>query len=128
MAQPPPLTPEQVAESLAEAQHYLDVQNYGAALPLFQRAADAGNATAMFMLGNLYHKDKNYGKAIEWYQNAADAGNKDAMYNLGYLYEDRYRNGVALDLDYEMAREWYKKAAAAGNTDAKKRLDRLRGK
>jgi hypothetical protein len=126
----PPLTPQpttptstpSAAESLDQAQRYLDMKDFANALPLLQKAADGGNTSAMNKLGDLYYDGRgvaqDYGKAREWYQKAVDAGNTDAMYNLGVLYE--YGRGVAQD--YGKAREWYQKAADAGNTDAKQAL------
>jgi TPR repeat protein len=110
--------PEQVADWLAKAQRYIDAGNYAEALPLLQRAADADNATAMFILGGLYRQGQgvaqDYGKAREWYQKAAAAGNSVAMCNLGIL----YNNGDGVAQDYGKAREWFQKAATARNSVA----------
>jgi TPR repeat protein/formylglycine-generating enzyme required for sulfatase activity len=118
---PQPTTPSpspSAAESLAQAQRYLDTKDFAKALPLLQKSADEGNATAMNNLGTLYGDGKgvarDYGKAREWYQKAADAGHTDAMYNLGVLYE--YGSGGPRE--YVKARKWYQKAADAGHTDA----------
>jgi TPR repeat protein len=133
------VSPLASAESLAQAQRYLDVNNFAEALPLLQKAADAGNATAMYNLGWLYEYgyakgvarnyggigvDRDFGKAREWYQKAADAGDKDAMYNLGLL----YYYGIGVDRDFGKAREWHQKAADAGNADAKEALKHLKSK
>jgi hypothetical protein len=70
------------AESLAQAQRYLDTKDFANALPLLQKAAAGGNPSAMNNLGDLYYYGRgvaqDYGKAREWYQKAADAGNTDA--------------------------------------------------
>ena len=113
------------AESLAQAQRYLDTKDFTNALPLLQKAADAGNPVAMKNLGWLYRDGlgvaQDYDKAREWYQKAADAGNAFAMNNLGWLYQHGY--GVAQD--YGKAREWYQKAADAGYPVAMNKLGYL---
>jgi TPR repeat protein len=118
---PQPTTPTSTptaAESFAQAQRYLDTKDFANALPLFQKAADGGNTSAMNKLGDLYYDGKGVaqdsGKAREWYQKAADAGNAIAMTNLGWL----YGNGKGVAQDSGKAREWYQKGADAGNTDA----------
>ena len=64
-------------------------QDYRKARKWYQRAADAGDATAMNNLGVLCHEGQgvtqDYGKAREWYQKAADAGNAMAKQNLRRL-------------------------------------------
>jgi TPR repeat protein len=114
------------AESLAEAQRYLDTRDFAKALPLLQKVADAGNTEAMLHLDWLYEFGttgvaKDYGKAREYYQKAANAGNTGTMYRLGWLYED----GKGGAKDDGKAREWYQKAADAGDTNAKEALARL---
>jgi len=125
---PQPTTPTSTpsaAESLAQAQRYLDAKDFAKALPRLQKSAEAGDTDAMYKLGWLYGNGKgvaqDYDKAREWYQKAADAGNPVAMNNLGVL----YRNGKGVAQDYDKAREWYQKAAEAGNTDAKQALAHL---
>src|SRR5208282_6041829 len=113
-----PSSTSSAAESLAQAQRYLDTKDFANALPLLQKAAAGGNTSAMNKLGDLYYDGKgvaqDYGKSREWYQKAADAGNAVAMTNLGWLYE----NGKGVAQDYDKAREWYQKGGDAGNTDA----------
>jgi len=82
------------------------------------KAADAGDAEAMYNLGLLHANGKgvaqDYGKAREWYQKAADAGNALAMNNLG----DLYYYGKGVTRDYGKACEWYQKAADAHEATA----------
>ena len=53
-------------------------------------AANQGNATAQYNLGNLYTNgkgiEKNYIKAAEWYKKAANQGYTDAQCYLGNCY------------------------------------------
>lgn len=77
------------AELLAEARHYLGAKDYTQALPILQKAADAGNAEAMNALGWLYETGRgvtqDYAEAREWFQKAADAGNAEAKQALSWL-------------------------------------------
>ena len=53
----------------------------------YRKAAEKGDAEAMFNLGVMYAKGRGVGKdekkAVEWYQKAADKGHAGAMFNLG---------------------------------------------
>jgi TPR repeat protein len=84
-------------------------------LVLTTRAAEEGDANAMYNLGLEYKDGKgvaqDYDKARQYFQKAADAGNPGALYNLGRLY--LYVQGVAVD--YNKARELFQKGADAGN-------------
>jgi TPR repeat protein len=108
-----------------QVERYFNVKDYAKALPLLYKAAGAGNASAMFKLGCLYHTGggvgRDYAKAREWYQRAANAGSAVAMYNLGVL----YATGRGIGRDYAKAREWYQKGADAGNRDAMNNLGAL---
>jgi uncharacterized protein len=71
-------------------EHGLGVaQDYDKAREWYQKAADAGNTDAMYILGVLYEYGygvaQDYDKAREWYQKAADAGNNDAKQALAHL-------------------------------------------
>jgi uncharacterized protein len=56
-------------------------QDYCNAREWFQKAADAGNAYAMYGLGWMYEKGEgvilDYTKVLDWYQKAAAAGSAD---------------------------------------------------
>jgi TPR repeat protein len=70
------------AELFVEAKRYLDAMDDAKALPLLQRAAEAGNAEAMRELGYLY-KDgdgvtQDRAQARSWFKNASDAGDLQA--------------------------------------------------
>jgi TPR repeat protein len=106
------------------SEHYLGLlyrdgkgvaQDYGEALQWFQKAVDAGSASAMRHLGLLYYEGegvaRDYDKAYQWYEKAADAGDRYAMYNVGFL----YANGNGVAQDYVKARARFQKAVAAGD-------------
>jgi len=107
-----------------DAKDYADGKDYAKALPLWQKAADAGNADAMNSLGDLYYYGRgvaqDYAQARNWYQKAAAAGNPAAMFSLGWL----YKNGQGVAQDLAKAREWFKKADA-GDAAAKQKASEL---
>jgi TPR repeat protein/CHAT domain-containing protein len=75
-------------------------------------AAEAGDATAMFSVGQaLYpaHPDA----ARHWYEQAARAGHARAMFNLGAILEKS---------EPAAATDWYEAAASRGDTDAMRNL------
>ena len=107
-------------EWLAEAKRYIETEKYQKARPLLRKAAEAGNADAMYHLGGLYEGGfigvrgaQAEAKAREWYQKAADAGNDSGHVRLGRVL--RVRMGRFAQ-DYGKARQWYQKAADAGDT------------
>ena len=93
-------------------------QDYTKSLEWYNKAANAGNATAMYSIGYMYDYgegvEQDYSKALEWYNKAANAGNSAAINNIGYMYE--FSEGV--EQDYSKALEWYNKAVNAGNAAA----------
>ena len=70
-------------------------KDYIEAARWFRRAADLGEATAMYSLGNLYMSGsgvtKDYGETVRWYRKAADLGDVNAMDALAAL----FINGLA---------------------------------
>jgi uncharacterized protein len=95
---------------------------YGAALFEWQKLAEAGDAKAQYMLGQMYKDgkgvDRNSGEAIRWFRKSAEGGNPSAGYWLGQLYE----NGDGVQRNGQEAARWYKLAAEAGNVAAIQRL------
>jgi hypothetical protein len=61
------------------------------ALAIWQGAADAGDAEAQTVIGEIYEKGlgttPDYVRAASWYRKAADQGHARAQFNLGTLYE-----------------------------------------
>ncbi|KAH3764274.1 sel1 repeat family protein [Pelomyxa schiedti] len=86
------------------------------AVELYQRAADAGDTTAMYNLAVCYDNgdgvEKDTQKAVTLYQRAADAGNTSAMCNLGVGYENGYGKDIKKTVTL------YKRAADAGHATA----------
>lgn len=103
-----------------------DFQNYSKdinlAVELFQKAADAGNAEAMFYLSICYNVGsgvvKNYEKAFEWLKKSAEAKSIHAM----FLLSEYYYKGIRVPKDDTKAFEWEKKAAEAGHVPSMSNL------
>ena len=97
----------------------------GPEVAVIYRNAQAGDADAMYRLGQIYATgsaaQKDYKEALRWYQKSAAKGNADAMYRLGEAYERG--NGVREDI--QQAVHWYDEATLRGNKSAKAALDRL---
>ena len=83
-------------------------QDYAAALPLLAQAADAGDAEAQCMLGNIYQLGLggvavDELKAIAWYHRAANQGYGVATSNLaGMIWPVSSEAAAAL---YQLARQ-----------------------
>ncbi|WP_072934762.1 dynamin family protein [Schwartzia succinivorans] len=137
-------------EMYRKAEQYYQRHSFAEAVKWYRKAAEAGNADAMYHLGYAYEygsgvkKDKIeaekwYKKAagagsefakrrikgieLEIYSKATEAGNADAMANRGYVYD----YGVGVEKDKAEALKWYKEAIKAGCNDAtvKKRIKEI---
>jgi hypothetical protein len=77
------------ADDLNEANKLLNAKEYGRALPIYARLAEAGSAEAQFRLGEMYWfgdgTAPDLKKAAAWFQKSAAAGNKDAVESLESL-------------------------------------------
>lgn len=95
------------------------------ALDLFLKAADKGNASAMFSLGALYgggnHMQADCVEAQKWFMKAAELGHPKAQLMLG-----RYLSrGLAGVTDLDQARTWFEKALQGGEKEAEIELEGL---
>ena len=92
--------------------------DYAAARPLFEQAAELGNADALNELGLMYNDgngvEQDYTKARTYYEQAAELGSQYAMCNLGWMYE----HGQGVEADGKKAAAFYEQAAELGNADA----------
>jgi localization factor PodJL len=92
------------------------VKNPAEARRWYERAAQAGDRSAMHNLGLYYFEGsggpKNTAAAAEWFRRAALAGLTDSQYNLGRLYEE----GLGVSQNPSEAYKWYI-LAARGGTD-----------
>lgn len=89
------------------------------AFRLFHRAAEQGNADAMFRLANCYGlafgTDCDLEKSSNWFRKAAELGNPFAQCAVAMEY--------AIDGNYEEAARWYRLAAEQGNEFSQRELD-----
>lgn len=82
------------------------------ALDLYQQAADLGNVSAMFRLGQIQSCEfHNETKAFEWYSKCMDAGFIPAYSVLG----DHYYDGIGTTVDTMKAIELFQKGVDAGD-------------
>jgi hypothetical protein len=87
----------------------------GAAFEKLIDAAESGDSTAQYELGNYYLTDggrfgPDFFQAAAWLRKAADQGSADAQTDLGVCYFD----GKGVDQDQTTAIMWYRKAAEQG--------------
>lgn len=118
-----PETPR-FAYHMGRAYHALD--DYEKAVPWFRKAAEAGYAPAMSILGVFYAGGggvpRDYDEAVSWYRKSAALGYSVAMYNLGI----RYADGIGVGgQDYPQAVHWFERAAALDHTGAMEALGYL---
>ena len=80
----------EAAALVEQAFELLDAEDYDAAIPLFQKAADMGDASAQNALGNCYVEglgvEQSDEEAIRYYQLAADQGYVGAQCNLALCF------------------------------------------
>ena len=95
-------------------------QNYHYLLPLYKKAARAGNSYAQNNLAVCYERGEyvsvDLKKAVRLYATAAKAGNPHAMYNLARCYD----KGIGVEKDKEKAKQFYVMAATMMNKDKNK--------
>ena len=101
----------------------LDAANdHDAAVPHFEFAASAGNASAMNSLGVMYNEGlgvaQSDAEAIRWYRASAEAGNANGMANLGVMYKD----GRGVMQDHAEAVRWYRASAESGSASGARNL------
>ena len=123
-------------DALYTLAHHYHVDDYFSSLPLskrvetarglYQRAVNAGNKAAYYVLGYMYKSgqlgDQLRCRAIDYLEKAASFGNSMAYVHLGEMYENGW--GVAIDL--EKALEYYRRTGIS--YDYKVRLQRVEHK
>ena len=86
-------------------------KDYAKAVSWYRKAADAGNAAAMYNLGYMYVNGlgvaRNCDEGAVWTRKAAEAGFPEAECEMGYLYQ----NGLGVGKDSSQAVAWYRKSA-----------------
>lgn len=81
----------------------------------FRMAAEHGNSTAAYKLGEAYEEGiglpKDPIQALDWYRRAASHGDKYAELRIGYFYQ----KGIVVPRDPAAAIVWYRKSLENGN-------------
>ena len=94
-------------------------------LDAVRQAAEQGDATAQFNLGNMYANGegvpKDAAESVKWFRLAAEQGHADAQFYLGV----RYANGKGVLKDSVLAHMWLNIAGASGNEAAWEPRDNL---
>jgi len=94
---------------------YYNQQKPETALEYFKRAAQKGNASAMFCIGKLYWSGKGVPMerktAAKYFKTAADHGNVEAMVTTAWL----YYKGDVVPKNLDQARVYYRMAAENGD-------------
>lgn len=114
------------AEDYAAGLAAFNQGEYKAALKVFKRLAEQGNADAQLKLGQMYHyglgTKEDDPLAFSWIRKAAEQANADAQFQLANMY--LYGFGVPkkeTDPDLQ-AVQWFFKAALQGHADAQYNL------
>ena len=81
------------------------------AFELFQKAADLGNAVAMYNIGYFYSSMNNFEQAVYWFKKATEHGDSKAINRLGMIYQSVFG-------DYQTALKYYRQGTDQGNADS----------
>ena len=96
-------------------------------LDTVRQAAEQGDATAQFNLGNMYANGEGVpqddAEAVRWYRLAAEQGLASAQLNLGVM----YATGDGVPEDKAETVQWYRQAAEQGLTEAQYNLGVMYG-
>ena len=97
-------------------------QDYAQAVAWYRKAADQGNASAQYNLGNAYGLGQgvpqDYAQAAAWYRKAAEQGHADAQFNLGAA----YGIGEGVPEDYVESHKWLNLAASRASAEKQKQF------
>ena len=99
-------------------------QDYTQAINWYKKAAEEGNLTAMYNLGNVYlFSDgvQDYDQGKTYTEKAAAGNNPDAIYQMGII----YRDGLGVKMDPVAAYAWFATSARAGIPEGSKSRDEV---
>lgn len=92
--------------------------DYKTALDAFKSLAKKGDATAQYLLSELYYKglgvSQDYYEAAKWCESAMQNGDDSALIRLGIM----YKNGHGFTQNYSLAVEWLRRAAKKNFAEA----------
>ena len=96
------------------AEYYMDKFDAENTKKWLENAAERGEVSSMYDLGQLYEEEKNYEEAEKWYKKALGKNYMIPLSRLGNIYEKKG--------DYKEAEKWYKKGVQNDNRGAIKSL------
>ena len=96
------------------AEYYMDKFDAKNTKKWLENAAERGEVSSMYDLGQLYEEEKNYEEAEKWYKKALGKNYMIPLSRLGNIYEKKG--------DYKEAEKWYKKGVQNDNRGAIKNL------
>ena len=96
------------------AEYYMDKFDAENTKKWLENAAERGEVSSMYDLGQLYEEEKDYEEAEKWYKKALGKNYMIPLSRLGNIYEKKG--------DYKEAEKWYKKGVQNDNRGAIKSL------
>ena len=96
------------------AEYYMDKFDVENTKKWLENAAERGEVSSMYDLGQLYEEEKDYEEAEKWYKKALGKNYMIPLSRLGNIYEKKG--------DYKEAEKWYKKGVQNDNRGAIKNL------
>lgn len=115
----------ETAALVEQAWAAMEAEDYETAVPLLQKAADLGDATAQRQLGACYGAglgiQRDEKEAVKYFQLAADQGDIPAKYNLAFCYLE----GTGVAQDTGKAEELLLSCADQGVTPAQYKLGEM---
>ena len=96
------------------AEYYMDKFDAENTKKWLGNAAERGEVSSMYDLGQLYEEEKDYEEAEKWYKKALGKNYMIPLSRLGNIYEKKG--------DYKEAEKWYKKGVQNDNRGAIKSL------
>ena len=96
------------------AEYYMDKFDAENTKKWLENAAERGEVSSMYDLGQLYEEEKDYEEAEKWYKKALGKNYMIPFSRLGNIYEKKG--------DYKEAEKWYKKGVQNDNRGAIKSL------
>ena len=92
------------------AEYYMDKFDAKNTKKWLENAAERGEVSSMYDLGQLYEEEKDYEEAEKWYKKALGKNYMIPLSRLGNIYEKKG--------DYKEAEKWYKKGVQNDNRGA----------
>jgi TPR repeat protein len=114
-----------LADRFADAERAMAAKRYTDAVAIVRPLADAGDARAQVMLGDLYADGRGIARderaAASWYEKAALQGETGAQLKLAVM----YAKGIGVNRNNNLAYVWYGTAARLGSHPAKLEQERI---